>query len=85
MHSAMNTASKLVLLTLLALGGLAVWLLPKTRLVAGRQIGERLFVVTYVVGAICGAAGLLVLFAWPVRVRDWHLWELSVVDRKSVV
>ena len=79
MHSAMNILSKLVLLASLVLAGLAVWLLPKTRLVSGRQIGERLFVVTYVVGAFCGAAGLVVLFAWPGRIRDWHLWELSLV------
>ena len=78
MHSAMNIFGKLVLLAVLALAGLAVWLLPKTRLVSGREIGERLFVVTYVVGAFCGAAGLVALFAWPGRVRDWHLWELSL-------
>jgi hypothetical protein len=79
MNSAIDTLSKLVLLTMLALGGLAVWLLPKTRLVSGRQIGERLFLITFVVGAFCGAAGLAVLFALPDRVLDWHLWELSVL------
>ena len=78
MHSAMNILSKLVLLAMLVLAGLAVWLLPKTRLVSGRHIGERLFVVTYAVGAFCGAAGLVVLFAWPEHIRDWHLCELSL-------
>jgi hypothetical protein len=79
MHSEMNVLSKLVLLVLLLLAGLAVWLLPKTRLVPGRRIGERFFVVTYVVGAVCGGAGLMVLFTWPGRVREWHLWELTVM------
>jgi hypothetical protein len=75
----MNTLSKLVLLGFVILAGLAIWLLPKTRLVSGRQISERLFVITYAVGACCGAAGLVVLFAWPGRVREWHLWELSLI------
>lgn len=79
MNSAINNLSKLVLLTMLALGGLAVWLLPKTRFVSERQIGERLFLITFVVGALCGAAGLAVVFALPDRVLDWHLWELSVL------
>lgn len=79
MDPATKILSKLVLLTMLALGGLAVWLLPRTSLVSGRQIGERLFLITYAVGAFCGAAGLAVLFALPERVLDWHLWELSVL------
>ncbi|HVX65245.1 MAG TPA: hypothetical protein VHA11_01510 [Bryobacteraceae bacterium] len=74
----MNTLSKLVLLGFVTLAGLAIWLLPKTRLVTGRQIGERVFVATYAAGVFCGAGGLLVLFAWPGRVREWHLWELSL-------
>ncbi len=78
MPSTMNALSKLVLLALLTAGGLAVWLLPKTRLVSGRRVGEKLFVVTYTVGAICGAAGLVAIFIWPEHVREWHLWELAV-------
>jgi hypothetical protein len=79
MEPSMNILSKLILLVLLALAGPAIWLLPKTRLVAGRQIGERLFVVTYVIGALCGAAGLAVLFALPQQTREWHLWELALM------
>ncbi|MEK7405820.1 MAG: hypothetical protein AAB225_11990 [Acidobacteriota bacterium] len=74
----MNILSKLVLGGLLVLAGLAVWLLPKSRLVTGR-ISERLFVVTFVVGALCSAAGLAALFVLPGRVRQWHLWELAVM------
>ncbi len=74
----MNILSKLALLSLLTLAGLAVWLLPKTRLVSGRLISEKLFVLTYTVGALCAAAGLAALFIWPGRVHEWHLWELSV-------
>lgn len=79
MHSGMNILSKLILVVLLILAGLAVWLLPKTRLAPGRRIGERLFLITNVVGALCGAAGLVMIFTWPERVREWHLWELAVM------
>jgi len=75
----MNILSKLVLGVLLVLGALAVWLLPKTRLVRERRVGEKLFIATNIVGALCGAAGLVVLFVWPGRVREWHLWELAVM------
>jgi hypothetical protein len=79
MQSAIESAIKLVLVVLLVLAGLGVWLLPKTRLVTARAVGERLFVVTCIVGVLCGAAGLLVLFAWPQRVLEWHLWEVAAM------
>ncbi len=79
MNSELNILSKVVLLAMLILGSMAVWLLPKTRLVSGRQIGERLFMLTFEVGALCAACGLAVLFVWPGRVREWHLWEISVL------
>jgi hypothetical protein len=75
----MNILSKLILLGVLALAGVGVWLLPRTRFVTGRNIGERLFLATYVIGALCGGVGLIALFAWPERVRLWHLWELAVL------
>lgn len=78
MHSTMNIASKLILLGLLAVAGLAVWLLPKTRLAPRRHIGDKLFVATFVTGILCAAAGLSFLFAWPQQTRDWHLWEFTV-------
>lgn len=80
MPSALNIVSKLVLMFLLVVAGLAVWLLPKTKLLSERpHIGEKAFVLTYRLGALCGAAGLAALFIWPERVREWHLWELSIM------
>jgi cytochrome bd-type quinol oxidase subunit 2 len=79
MHYTMNIASKLILLGLLAVAGLAAWLLPKTRLAPRRQIGDKLFVATFVTGILCAAAGLTALFAWPQQTRDWHLWELTAM------
>jgi hypothetical protein len=76
----METGSviKLVLAALLTLAVLAVWLLPRTRL-AGRRVGERLFVATCWAGVLSGAAGLVVTFAWPGHVFEWHLWELAAM------
>ena len=68
MHSEINILSKLILGSLLLLGGLMVWLLPKTRVGSVRRISERFFVVTYAVGALCAAAGLAALFVLPERV-----------------
>ena len=79
MQSGIDTVIKLLLVTLLVLAGLAVWLAPKRRWVTTRQISERLFTGTSVVGMLCGAAGLVVTFAWPDRVIEWHLWELTVM------
>jgi len=30
-------------------------------------------------GSLCAAVGLIVLFAWPQQTREWHLWELTVM------
>jgi hypothetical protein len=72
-------AIKLALVTLLVLAGLAVWLLPRTRVGTSRTVGGTLFVATSVVGILCSGAGLFVLFTWPRRVLEWHLWELAAM------
>ncbi len=79
MQSTTEGVIKLVLVLLLLLAGLAAWLLPKTRLVRQRQIGERVFVATQIIGMLCGACGLMVVFAWPQRALEWHLWESAVM------
>ncbi len=79
MQSEIESAIKLVLVALLVVAGAAVWVLPRTRLVAARTVGDTLFVVTAMVGIACGAIGLGVLFAWPQRVLEWHLWELAAM------
>lgn len=79
MQSGIESLIKLVLVGLLVLAGLAVWLLPRTRLVREPRISERLFVATCVIGILCAAAGLVVTFGWPRRVLEWHLWEVAVM------
>ena len=69
---------KLLLVALMIVAAL-IALLPR-RPAAGRPvIGEKLFVATCVVGLLCGAAGLVVLLAWPQHVLAWHLWELAAM------
>ena len=79
MQSTTESVIKLVAVSLLLLAGLAVWLLPKTRLVKQRHIGERAFVAHQIIGMVCGACGLVVLFAWPQRALELHLWESAVM------
>jgi len=79
MQSGIESLIKLALVTVLILAGLAVWLVPKTRLFRQRRISERAFVATCVVGVLCGAAGLVVTSLWPRQVLEWHLWEAMVM------
>ncbi len=79
MQSGIEAAIKLTLVTLLVLAGLAVWLLPRTRVTISRTVSGRLFVATAVIGLVCSAAGLLLLLAWPQHVLEWHLWELAAM------
>jgi hypothetical protein len=69
----------LILVVVLVLAGLAIWLLPKTRLLKRQQISEAAFLTTCVVGILCGVTGLVATFAWPERVLEWHLWEVMAM------
>ena len=80
-----NHVAKLVLLVLLALFGLAYWLLPGTRLAKRPPSTERLFVATSIVGVICGALGLAVTLIWPRLTVEWHLWELLMMPLVGIL
>jgi len=79
MQSGIEILVKLILVGCLVLAGVAAWVVPQTRLMRQRQVSERLFVATQVVGLACGALGLVLIFAWPLRALEWHLWELAVM------
>jgi len=79
MQSNVESLIKLILVSLLVAAGLAAWLLPRTRFVTSRRIGDRAFVATHIIGAACGALGLALLLGVPERTLDWHLWELAVM------
>ena len=70
---------KLILVLVLVIAGLAFWLLPKTRLAKRFRVNETLFIVTNIIGMICGAIGLVVTFVWPQFIVELHLWELILI------
>jgi len=78
MASRVEVIVKLLLVALLVVAGV-VAMVPRRRTAGRPVIGEKLFVATCAVGAICGATGLVVLFAWPQHVIAWHLWELAAM------
>jgi hypothetical protein len=75
----LETIIKLALVLIIALSGLGLWLLPKTRLAKKFQMTEKLFTATQIIGMICGAAGLAVMFIWAQAALDNHLWELILM------
>lgn len=79
MTAPIEAVIKIALIFLLVLAGLAVWLLPRTRIVGSRSVGGALFVATAVVGILCSVAGLIILLVRPQRVLEWHLWELALM------
>jgi hypothetical protein len=70
---------KFTLVFILLAAGLLYWLLPKTKIVKKIKMNESLFILTNIIGIICGATGLLVTFIWPKYVIELHLWELIVI------
>jgi len=78
MESNIEHIIKLVLVFIVALAIVLYWLLPKTRLAKHFKMNERLFIVTNIVGVICGIIGLAVTFLWPQFIVELHLWELIV-------
>ena len=79
MQSGVEVLVKAVLVACVVLAGLAGWVVPRTRWIRQRQVSERLFVATQAVGIACGAVGLVLVFAWPLRTLEWHLWELALM------
>lgn len=70
---------KLFLVIILLMAGLSYWLLPKTKLSKHFKMNETLFVITTIIGMICGVIGLVVTFIWPQTIVEGHLWEIIVM------
>ena len=70
---------KLILVLILVMAGLFFWFLPKTRLAKRFKANETLFIVTNIIGMICGVIGLVVTFVWPRFIVELHLWELILI------
>jgi len=75
----MEIIIKLGLVLTLLIAALFYWLLPKTKFAGQLEMSESLFVVTTVVGMICGGLGLFVTIAWPQFITELHLWEIILM------
>lgn len=70
---------KLVLVLILVLAALLYWLLPKTKLAKHFKMNDTLFVITCIIGMICGISGLAVTFVWQQLVIETHLFEFILI------
>lgn len=70
---------KLTLVIILLLAGILYWLIPKTGISRYLKMNEPLFIISHIIGLICGLIGLSITFAFPHRIIELHLWELIVI------
>jgi hypothetical protein len=79
MEDSISNIIKLSLLPVLVLAGFLYLILPRTAVGRNLKMNEAVFVLTNVIGLLCGAVGLLATFAWPHLILGAHLWELIVM------
>ena len=65
------------LLVMLAL--LMYFVLPSTKIAKHFKMNESLFVISHILGMICGAIGLVATFLWQQMVVKTHLFEFLIV------
>lgn len=70
---------KFGLLIIIILAGLSYWLIPKLKLRSKFHMNEKVFVITQLIGIVCGIAGLFITFIYPQYIIEWHLWELLII------
>ena len=69
-------AIKFYLLVLLILIGLAIWLLPKSKVASRLRLGEKAFQIIHIVGIVCGVFGLVASFIYQDAILKSHLYEV---------
>lgn len=55
------------------------FVLPRTRFSQRFKISERYFVVTHVIGILCGAFGLVAIFAFPSNAVREYWWKIIIL------
>ena len=55
------------------------WVLPNTKMANHLKMNEPLFVITNVLGMICGIIGLVATFLWQELIVETHLFEVIVI------
>ena len=68
MENELEKIIKIALLLILIIAFLLWWLLPKTKAAQHLKMSESLFIVTNVIGIVCGIIGLIVTFVYPFEI-----------------
>lgn len=69
-----TTAFFLVMLALVM-----YWVLPNTKLAKRLKMNESLFVISHILGMICGVIGLVATIFWQQMIVETHLFEFLVI------
>ncbi len=70
---------KIALLVIITLMLLSYWLIPKTKLSKVFKMNEKVFVITQIIGMICGLFGIIITLIWAEYIVELHIWELLVM------
>ena len=79
MYALIETIVKITLLVVLLLAGLAYWFVPRLAIARKFRMNETTFIISTVIGMICGAVGLVLTIVWPDGLLDLHVWELIML------
>ena len=79
MYAFIETIVKVTLLVVLLIAGLAYWFVPRLAIARKFRMNETTFIISTVIGMICGAVGLVLTIVWPDGLLDLHLWELIML------
>jgi len=73
----MRDLIKLGLGLVLTLAGILVWVLPRTRWAGKIRMTEKTFIITQMLGILCGISGLIAASLWPDLIIEAHLmWAI---------
>lgn len=70
---------KVSILLIIILAFVLYWLLPKTKFARHLKMNESLFIITNIIGVVCGIIGLIITFVYPEKIVEFHLWELIIL------
>jgi hypothetical protein len=69
---------KIILVATVIIAAFCYWLIPKTKFARKMKMTVPLFVVTNIVGIVCGIIGIIGIFLWKGFIIEAHLWELII-------
>ncbi len=70
---------KIILFVLVVIAALLFFVMLNRKRSEKFSIDERVYAATHLAGIICGAAGLVAAFIWPLQIIELHIWELIIL------